>query len=306
MSSNKDGTDAIDWEIQSYLQYLIIEKSLAENTVKAYRTDLYAFSMFLRQNQCYNPINITADHIINYLSKIKSAGSVSSTISRKMSAIKGYCRFLYEENRVPADVGAVLSTPKKAQILPNALSQQQITGLLELPNLSTNIGLRDKSMLEMIYACGLRVSELIGLTVHNVDPRLGFIRCIGKGDKERIIPIGSKALAAYNDYMSISRPDLVGDKLTQQIYVNNRGDQMTRQGFWKIIKAYGKKIGLDIYPHTMRHSVATHLLENGADIRIVQEFLGHSDISTTQVYTHLNKAKLKNIYDQFHPRAKKQ
>ncbi len=296
---------ALDWEIESFLQYLNIEKALAENTLKAYRTDLAGFSAFLRLRGIVQAEEISAGEILAYLGELKQKGCQTATISRKMTAIKGFCRFLTAEHRVSKDVSAPLETPKHALILPTTLTQEQVDKLLSLPDCKTTLGLRDQAMLEMLYGCGLRVSELVGLTLYDVDRKLGFVRCIGKGDKERIIPIGRKALAALAVYLEQSRPLLLKNKQTQQIFVNNRGQSLSRQGFWKIIKAYGQKIGLDIYPHALRHSVATHLLENGADIRMVQEFLGHSDISTTQIYTHLNSKKLKREYDQYHPRAKR-
>ncbi|MEG1537259.1 MAG: site-specific tyrosine recombinase XerD [Clostridiales bacterium] len=306
MMKSVQNPSPLDWEIKSYHQYLSIEKALAENTLQAYAADLAGFSVFLRLHDCEQPAAITADLIVAFLGELRQKGCKTATISRKLTAIKGFCRFLTSEKRVKSDVSAVLETPRHSLTLPETLHQEQVDKLLDLPDLETTLGIRDKAMLEMVYACGLRVSELVGLTHGDIDVRLGFVRCIGKGGKERIIPIGSKALAALAVYIADSRPLLLKTKQTQEVFLNNHGDSLSRQGFWKIIKGYGKKINLDIYPHTMRHSVATHLLENGADIRIVQEFLGHSDIATTQIYTHLSKTKLKKEYDQYHPRAKRQ
>ena len=177
--------------------------------------------------------------------------------------------------------------------------------LLALPDLTTPLGLRDKAMLELIYACGLRVSELLSLTLHDIHADLGFLRCLGKGDKERIIPVGSLALQALENYLAQARASLLKGQKTPQLFVNHHGRRLTRQGFWKIIKEYGHRLGLEITPHTMRHSVATHLLANGADLRMVQELLGHSDIGTTQIYTHVADTHLQRVYQQYHPRAGK-
>ncbi|MCR4962986.1 MAG: site-specific tyrosine recombinase XerD [Firmicutes bacterium] len=295
----------MEWEIKDYLQYLSVEKGLAENTLKAYAADLNGFSRFLAEQGIDAAGQVAPCHMQAYLSQLKAGGCKPSTMSRKITAVKGLCRYLSEENYLPQDISEPLTGPKQAFTLPQVLSQAEVDRLLALPRLDTPLGLRDKAMLEILYGCGLRVSELIGLSLYDIDEKLAFVRCLGKGEKERIVPVGGKALAALADYLSRGRPALVKGKACRELFVNSHGGPLSRQGFWKIIKAYGQRLGLDIHPHTMRHSVASHLLENGADIRIVQEFLGHSDISTTQIYTHLQVAKLKKEYDACHPRAKR-
>ena len=295
----------IEWEIRDYLQYLTVERGLAENTLKAYAADLNGFSRFLSQKGVEAAKQTTSRHMQEYLAQLKADGCKPSTVSRKITAVKGLCRYLNEEKFLSKDISEPLTAPKQVFSLPQVLSQQEVDKLLSLPRLDTPLGLRDKAMLEILYGCGLRVSELIGLSLYDVDEKLAFVRCLGKGDKERIVPVGGKALAALSAYLTRGRPALVKDKSCRELFVNKHGDRLSRQGFWKIIKEYGRRLGLDIHPHTMRHSVASHLLANGADIRIVQEFLGHSDISTTQIYTHLQVAKLKKEYDAYHPRAKR-
>ena len=289
---------------KEFTAYLLVEKGLSENTAISYQFDLSAFNEFLKENGINKLSAVKKDHIIDFLYERKKSGKTPATLARQMAAIKSFCHFLAQEKKILADPSINLETPKLAKIFPHVLFQDQVDRLLSLPDLSTPSGLRDKAMLELMYATGLRVSELLGLTADNINQELGFLRCIGKGGKERIVPVGRMALEALKSYLAYGRPNLISNKRTGILFLNQHGGPLTRQGFWKIIKAYGRRIGVDISPHTMRHSVATHLLENGADLRVVQELLGHADISTTQIYTHLTKDRLRTVYDSYHPRAK--
>ncbi len=297
--------DQLKWEIESFINYLIVERALAENTIISYQLDLCAFAVFLRSREKNKINDIGHIDIIEYLALLNDASNQTATLARCMAAIKSFCRFETAEKRMDKDISLNLQTPRPHAMLPVVMSQTQTDKLLSLPDNSKPLGMRDKALLELMYACGLRVSELLSLTAHDIDMELGFVRCIGKGSKERIIPVGSVAMTVLREYLHDSRPLLLHHKQTRELFLNNRGDTLTRQGFWKIIKAYGNRLNLDISPHTLRHSVATHLLENGADLRVVQDLLGHANISTTQIYTHLDSEHLKRSYDSFHPRSGK-
>lgn len=306
MADETQKKSALVWEAESFLNYLTVERGLADNSISAYRDDLRQFTAYLLAQGITEPRQLTREHITGHLYALHCSGKSSTTLARHITAIKGFCRFLSAEKRIEANPALHIERPKKDAYLPKVLTAEQVDKLLSLPEIATPRGSRDKAMLEMIYACGLRVSELLSLTFYDVNAELGFVRCIGKGDKERIIPVGRLALTALNRYLAEGRPILSRQRATPQLFLNQHGRAMTRQGFWKIIKAYGVKIGVDITPHTMRHSVATHLLANGADLRMVQELLGHSDIGTTQIYTHVADTHLQRVYQEYHPRAKKQ
>lgn len=289
--------------IAEYGDYLSMERALSANTVEHYQRDLEAFALFAVCSGCKLPEKLTSEYIIAFLDGEQKAGRSAATIARRMSAIRGFCRYLAREKRLPYDISQSMQTPRLKRLFPHVLTQAETMRLLALPDDSHPLGLRDKAMLEIIYACGLRVSELVALTVHDIHREQGLIRVLGKGDKERVIPIGVYAVAALEAYLQSSRPVLLGKKQTQELFLNFRGGKLSRSGFWRILEAYGARLNLDIHPHTMRHSAATHMLENGADLRVVQEFLGHSDISTTQIYTHLDRSALKGVYQKYHPRA---
>lgn len=289
--------------IIDFIDYLH-ERSLADTTIDSYQRDLRWFTAFVISRGCDAPEKLEPEHIIAYLASEKQHGKSASTIGRKASSIRGFCRFLFMERRQDKDISQNTQTPKRQRPLPQVLSQEEMDKLLALPDTSTVAGCRDRAMLEMMYGCGLRVSELISITVHDINFELGYLRCRGKGSKERIIPVGSFALDAVNDYLSHARGKLLKNKHTQELFLNRLGDKLSRSGFWRILDGYGRKLGYDIHPHTIRHSAATHMMENGADLRVVQEFLGHSDIMTTQIYTHLSRGELKQIYNEYHPRAK--
>jgi integrase/recombinase XerD len=246
-------------------------------------------------------------HIITFLTQLKNEGRAAATVSRHMVSIRSLYQFLVRERMIEHDPSLNMETPKLKKRLPKVLSVSEVENLLEAPQTTTAAGMRDKAMLEVLYATGIRVSELISLDVADVNLSMGFVRCMGKGSKERIIPLGRIAGDAARKYIETMRPKLVKPlKSDPALFISRIGARMTRQGFWKIIKRYAMEAGIakDITPHTLRHSFATHLLENGADLRAVQEMLGHADISTTQIYTHVTRSRMKEVYDQTHPRAK--
>ena len=222
-----------------------------------------------------------------------------------MSALKGFFNYAAKEGYIKINPARNLESPKQAQLLPKVLTEAEVERLLAAPDCTSAIGQRDKAMLELLYATGLRVSELVNLDVADVNRDVGFVRCMGKGSKERIVPVGKKALEALELYLNRGRRQILKERRSTVLFVNWRGNRITRQGFWKILKAYGEqaKLTLALKPHILRHSVATHLLENGADLRIVQEILGHADISTTQIYTHLTNSRIREVYENHHPRA---
>lgn len=292
--------------IDDFLYYLTIERGLADNTIDSYQFDLKSFAVFLSEESKINIDEIHRHDLIVYLLRLKKQGKSPATIARHMACLKSFFHFLLREKIINEDPTSHLETPRLDQLIPQVLSPADIDLLLKQPNPGTILGLRDQGMLELIYATGLRVSELINLNVTDLQLEMGYLNCLGKGAKERIVPIGSFAKKALERYLQKSRPKLIKNKVEEALFVNQHGRRLTRQGFWKILKGYGKKakISSNITPHTLRHSIATHLLENGADLRTVQEILGHADITTTQIYTHLTKAYLKEIYNETHPRAK--
>jgi integrase/recombinase XerD len=291
--------------LEEYIKHLAVERGLAKNTLVSYRNDLNDYIAFCRQHGLITMNQAGKDTILSYLFQMQLAGRSPATISRHLAAIKSYYRFAVNEGVVSQDPARDLESPKPAQRLPRILTIDEVDLLLSQPQIGTPAGLRDKAMLELLYATGLRVSELVSLDLNNLNLENGFIRCFGKGSKERIIPLGDIAARFLREYLGRGRCKLGKSNTTPALFVNHRGQRLTRQGFWKIIKKYAQKAKLktDITPHTLRHSFATHLLENGADIRSVQEMLGHTDISTTQIYTHLTNRRIKEIYNRSHPRA---
>jgi integrase/recombinase XerD len=292
--------------LQQYIHFLAVEKGLARNTLESYERDLTQYAEFLMKHGIHEISDIVKTNILQYLHLLKDKGRATSTINRNMAAIRSFHQFLYREKRVGQDPSLHIETPKLEKRLPKVLSMEDVDVLLQQPDLTTPSGLRDKTMLELLYATGTRVSELIGFKLLDVHLSMGFVRCIGKGSKERIIPLGQTAIRFANEYLQHGRPKLIKRNTTADaLFLNHHGKPLTRQGFWKIIKKYAKAASIqkEITPHTLRHSFATHLLENGADLRSVQEMLGHVDISTTQIYTHVTKSKLKEVYSRTHPRA---
>ncbi len=290
--------------ISDYLNHLTIERGLADNTISAYNLDLNQFIHYIVEINT-SLFEINAAVIVDYMAYLeRSEGHTAATIARKTAALSGFFDYLIMEDLIKENPCNLLDKAKIEYKLPHVLTVQEVDKLLSMPDLSKKTGYRDWAMMEVLYATGLRVSELVGLNLGDIDT-LGFVRCIGKGNKERIIPIGGKALQAVDLYLKKCRNKLVKHPSQRALFVNARGSRLTRQGFWKILKHYGKQCGLDIVsPHVLRHSFATHLIANGADLRSVQEMLGHSDIATTQIYTHLTIDHLRSVYQNTHPRAK--
>lgn len=292
-------------ELEDYLHFLRIERGLASNTLQSYQRDLLHYIDFMEKDK--NKVSwsdVSRHDILNFLYELKDDGKKSATISRHISSIRSFHQFLIRDQVVKQDASLHVEKPKKDRTLPDVLSQQEVNKLLEIDN-STPLGLRTKAMFELLYATGLRVTEMITLNTGDLHLMMGFVQCFGKGSKERIVPLGDTAKHALEDYIENGRSQLVKQQATSTLFVNQHGRPLTRQGFWKILKkaALEAEIRKNITPHTLRHSFATHLLENGADLRVVQEMLGHEDISTTQIYTHVTKTRLKDMYNTYHPRA---
>lgn len=294
-------------QINDFIHYLIVEKGLAKNTIQSYRRDLTNYTEFLQGQLNMTDWNsVSRSHIMQFLSSLKNEGKSSRTIARHIASIRSFHHFLLIDKVTDDDPTVHIETPQAEMKLPKVLNLDEVEKLLNAPDTSKPLGIRDKAMLELMYATGMRVSELIGLSLNDTHLSLGFVRCIGKGSKERIIPIGQMAIRALDLYLKEGRPKLVNSKnRSDYLFLNHHGRPLSRQGFWKILKQTATKAGItkELTPHTLRHSFATHLLENGADLRSVQEMLGHADISTTQIYTHVTKTRLKDVYSQFHPRA---
>jgi len=286
-----------------FLDYLTVEKGLAKNSLAAYRTDLRHFGHWLGE-QKHELEAVQRIHIVRYFQALRSAGISARSVARALAAIRGLFRFLVAERHLKHDPTENLENPKLWTSLPKSMQPQEVEALLRAPDRSTAEGLRDAAMLELLYATGLRVSELIHVKIEDLVMDAGFLRTIGKGSKERIVPFGDSARDAIVVYMERGRGEF--DKHADpHLFLSNRGRPMTRQSFWMKITKYARLAGITghISPHSLRHSFATHLLENGADLRSVQMMLGHSDISTTQIYTHVSRARLQKMYEQFHPRA---
>ncbi|CCQ95614.1 site-specific tyrosine recombinase for chromosome partitioning [[Clostridium] ultunense Esp] len=291
--------------LKSFIDSLAIEKGLAMNTLISYERDLTSYIHFLNERRIRYAEETNRGEILAYLQKLQKEKKAPATISRNLTALRSFYQYLYREKILENDPSANLDTPKIARRLPKTLSMREVETLLEQPKGVEPSSLRDKAMLEVLYASGIRVSELISLKKTDINLNLGFIRCMGKGSKERIIPLGSKAITALEQYLAKGWVKLAKGKETDHLFLNHLGGGLTRQGFWKIMKKYALHAGISkpITPHTLRHSFATHLLENGADLRAVQEMLGHADISTTQIYTHVTPSRLKEVYNKTHPRA---
>lgn len=295
----------MDRTLLDFLDYLQVERGLAANTLKAYANDLRQFLAFLRFRRVDSWTVVTRRHIAAYLVHLRKDGRRPATIARHLSAVKTLMRFLASEQLLGIDPAAEISSPRPAQYLPYVLTVGEVERLLAVPRTGSALGLRDRAMLETLYACGLRVSELTGLKTRDVDFEQGQVRCLGKGGRERVIPLGSVAAHWINTYLRHSRPQLNGGRRVPLLFLNRRGAALTRQTVWRLIRRYGQSAGLPrpLTPHTLRHTFATHLLDHGADLRVVQELLGHVDIVTTQIYTHLTTTKLRRVYDAAHPRA---
>ncbi|YCA42763.1 site-specific tyrosine recombinase XerD [Bacillus sp. JZ8] len=293
--------------IEDFIHYLVVERGLASNTIESYKRDLVKYAEYLKKVETVSSFEeVTREHIIAFMRYMMENGKSSKTIARHVASIRSFHQFLLREHIVDKDPSVHIETPQVERTLPKVLSPDEVEALLTAPDESTPFGKREKAMLELLYATGIRVTELMNLNVEDVHMTMGFVRCIGKGDKERIVPMGKMASEALQKYIEESRPKILKrNQKEEALFLNHHGRRLTRQGFWKILKklALSAQIEKELTPHTLRHSFATHLLENGADLRAVQEMLGHADISTTQIYTHVTKKRLKDVYNEFHPRA---
>ena len=291
--------------IEAFLDTLWVEHGLSENTLSAYRNDLLGLSKWLSKAT----VNITEarrDHLLDYLSYRVQQGSMPRTSARLLSSIRRFYRYLVRQGAVQKDPSAQIEFPKLGRPLPETLTEEEVESLLNAPNTNKPQGVRDRAMLEVLYACGLRVSELIGLTLGQVNLNHGVIRVTGKGNKERLIPFGEQANEWISRFVNEARADLLkNNRQCDALFITNRGAAMTRQAFWHLIKKYSKNVGITkhLSPHTLRHAFATHLLNHGADLRVVQMLLGHSDLSTTQIYTHVAQARLQELHQKHHPRG---
>ncbi|RNC97790.1 site-specific tyrosine recombinase XerD [Lysinibacillus halotolerans] len=293
--------------ILDYLHFLQVERQLSTNTLSSYRRDLESYIEHIHNVQAVQSLKaIERSHILIHLEALRGEGISARTIARHISSIRSFHQFLLREKLTDTDPTVHLEMPQIEQRLPKVLSIEEIERLISAPNREKPQGIRDIAMLELLYGTGMRISELIGLNLDDVHLTMGFVRVFGKGGKERIVPLGKSAIHTLDQYLQIARFKLQGKyPKTDAFFINQRGKRLTRQGCWKLLKEHAKNahIEKEITPHTLRHSFATHLIENGADLRAVQEMLGHADISTTQIYTHISKTRLSEVYKQFHPRA---
>ena len=291
--------------LENFSHYLSVEKGLARNTLESYRRDLQKFFKYIEKKKIASPAEIDRPLITGYLLTLKEEGRAPSTISRNVASIRSFFNFLVQDDLLEDNPAQLVKAPRIEKKLPRVLTTKEVDRLLRQPRDDSQAGLRDKAMLELLYASGIRVSELVSLNVADFSPEVGYLRCRGKGMKERIVPIGSVAVNYVQEYLHNCRRKMLKQNDEKALFLNHHGRRLTRQGFWKILKKYARqsKISGEITPHTLRHSFATHLLENGADLRSVQEMLGHSDISTTQIYTQITRRKIREVYDKTHPRA---
>jgi integrase/recombinase XerD len=289
--------------LRDFLTYLSVEKGLSKNTIESYSIDLRKFQDFLLQkNKSFS--SFTKTDVVDFIETLRSEGYSTSSICRYISSIKGLCKYLIIENIIKEDPSENLQTPKRWERLPKSLTISEIISFLELDTpIDKPTMIRDSVMLELLYSSGLRVSELVFLKVEDINLEAGFIRVLGKGSKERIVPVNMRAIGRLKSYLRKERLEILKKRQSSYLFVTGRGRPLTRQRFWQAIKALGKKKGIELSPHTLRHSFATHLLEGGADLRSVQKMLGHSDISTTQIYTKVTTERLKKVYTKHHPRA---
>jgi len=288
--------------ISRFLDVLWMERGLSENTLSAYRSDLTAFARWLNRKSVRLEEAQDAD-LRDYLGSFKQTSA--RTLARRLSSLRRFYLYFVREGTVQHDPSARVESPRIGRPLPKSLTESDVEALLNAPDTNTTLGLRDRAMLEVLYATGLRVSELITLTLTQINMRQGLVRVIGKGNKERLVPLGTESMDWLQRYLKDGRPDIVKNKTPDALFPNRRGEAMTRQAFWYLIKRYARKAGISkpLSPHVLRHAFATHLLNHGADLRVVQMLLGHSDISTTQIYTHVARERLKSLHAQHHPRG---
>ncbi len=295
----------LDRACDLFLDHLKVERNLSPHTIDGYSRDLARLSGFVRERGIAGPGEVTTATLVDYLLELANEGLSAKSRARALVAIRGLFRFLIGERYLDADPTEPLDSPRKARKLPEIIPVEDIDRLLSAPDPKTPQGIRDGAMIATLYAAGLRVSELVTLEIADVNLEAGYLRARGKGDKQRLVPLGDIARAAIADYQQAARPALLRDPTEQGLYLTARGRPMTRQGFWKLLRRYAVSAGIrtPVSPHTLRHSFATHLLERGADLRAVQAMLGHADITTTEIYTHVSRARLLELYRAHHPRA---
>ncbi len=288
-----------------FYSYMVAERRLSPNTVESYGRDLMKFTVFVEEEKGKNLCNCTRLEILLFLAEQQKAGLSSRSIARMLSSIRTFYAFLVAENIMPHSPVCNIESPRIDKKLPAVLNREEVDALLESPDSETPIGLRDRTMLEFLYATGIRVTELVSLALENVNIDAGFVIVMGKGSKERVVPLGEVAVHWLKEYLQNGRPQLMRGSVHSCLFLNRSGGSLSRQGFWKLIKKYCVQVGItkNISPHTLRHSFATHILEGGADLRSVQMMLGHSDITTTQIYTHIAKDTLKKLHKKYHPRG---
>ncbi len=297
----------MDDYLKKFMEFLTVEKRMALNTLLSYERDLKSYLQYLKHVEAVESISLVQRvHIVQFLSFLKEQGKSSKTMARHVASIRAFHQFLLREQIAKHDPTVLIETPKSERSIPTVLSIEEVERLLDFSNGQGHFGLRDKAMLELLYATGIRVSELIQIDIEHINLTMGFVHVSGKNNKERIIPFGKTAAEAIKRYIEHGRVHFIAKNHTSDaLFLNHQGKRLSRQGFWKILKKLAKEAGIEneLTPHTLRHSFATHLLENGADLKAVQEMLGHADISTTQIYTHVTKTRLKDVYRKFHPRA---
>ncbi|MBN1365461.1 MAG: site-specific tyrosine recombinase XerD [Syntrophaceae bacterium] len=292
--------------LTKYFNYLLVERGIAQNTWESYGRDLQRFVSFVQDKKKISDIQmVTPEVIIEYLTQIREEGLSANSMNRSLAALRGFYKYLLREKIITYNPLANIELAKVWMKLPDTISKDEMKAILAQPGSLTNSSIRNTAMLEILYATGIRVSELINLTMNSINWQVGFLTVMGKGSKERIVPIGKIAYDCVRRYVDEVRPQLMRKKSTDVLFLNRFGRKFTRQGFWKIVVGYARQAGLKkkVYPHTFRHSFASHLLEGGADLRTVQVMLGHSDISTTQIYTHVTRERLREIHQKYHPRS---
>ena len=301
--SPRTPTQPFEHLVLDFLAYLEFERGLSRNTLEAYRSDLLQYGAHLAGR---DPLTVTHPDLAAFVSALADGGAAAATLQRKVACLRSFYRHLRREGLLANDPTAHLRAPRQSRRLPQVLSRDEVARLLDQPQGTTPAALRDRALLELMYACGLRASEAIGLEIGDLDLEAGVLRARGKGAKERLVPVGSAAARALTHYLARGRPKLVGDRLEPRLFVNQRGGGLTRQGLYKIVQRHAESAGLadKMSPHTLRHTFATHLLAGGCDLRSLQEMLGHADIATTQLYTHLSAERLKDVYFEAHPRAR--
>ncbi|MFP3998526.1 MAG: site-specific tyrosine recombinase XerD [Desulfobacterales bacterium] len=295
----------ISAQIDQYLNYLTVEKGLSASTIESYGSDLARFQRFLSGNKIKQVKQVDTASVLKYLLRLREDGLGIRSRARHLVTLRGFFRFLVQEKHISSDPARLIDLPKSGLKLPDVLSVTEITRLLEAPETTRHKGLRDAAMLELLYAAGLRVSELVSLKLQDINLEAGFVRVFGKGSKERLVPVGEHARQKVEQYIKTARPALLKNITSSYLFFGRAGRPMSRQGFWKIVKQYAlaSGCGKKITPHTFRHSFASHLLEGGADLRAVQMMLGHADISTTQIYTHVTRDHMKRMHEKYHPRG---